>query len=100
MDAQAQADAAAAAAAAAALALANTAANQGGQPVFALTPALVTQQFLNYALTTDTKLYYKSIAPLTEKFDLTSANMRGFLQAFSDKATDSNWQMAKYLNAS
>ena len=35
----------------------------GGVPVFALTPALMNQQFLNYALTNNIKLYYKNIAP-------------------------------------
>lgn len=60
---------------------------------FALTPALISQQYLNYSLTADVKLYYKAIAPLSVKFDLTPANMRGFLQALYDKATDSNWLM-------
>lgn len=60
---------------------------------FALTPALVSQQYLDYSLTADVKLYYKAIAPLSVKFDLTPANMRGFLQALYDKATDNNWLM-------
>ena len=60
---------------------------------FALTPALVSQQYLDYTLTNDIKLYYKSIAPLSTKFDLSPANMRGFIKAFFDKASDANWLM-------
>lgn len=53
----------------------------------------MSQQFLNYSLTTDIKLYYKAIASLSQKFDLMPANMRGFIQALSDKARNLNWQM-------
>jgi uncharacterized coiled-coil protein SlyX len=51
------------------------------------------QNYLNYTLTNDIKLYYKAVAPLSTKFDLSPAGMRGFLQAFFDKASDVNWLM-------
>ena len=61
------------------------------QNQFALTPALLNAGFLNFAIQSDVKLYYKAIAPLTNKFDLQPANMRGFIQAMTDKASDVNW---------
>jgi hypothetical protein len=62
-------------------------------PPFALTPALMSDAFLNYTLTNDIKLYYKAIKGLTNKFDLAPANMRKFLQDVFNKAQDVNWLM-------
>jgi hypothetical protein len=62
-------------------------------PPFALTPALISDAFLNYTLTNDIKLYYKAIKGLTNKFDLAPANIRKFLQDVFNKAQDVNWLM-------
>ena len=62
-----------------------------GAAQFALTPAQLNAGFLNFALQSDVKLYYKAVAPLTNKFDLQPAKMRGFIQAMLDKASDVNW---------
>ena len=61
--------------------------------VFALAPALLSNQPLNYNVPADSKLYYKAISPLEPKFDLSASKIRGFLQAFYDKAIQVNWQM-------
>ena len=60
---------------------------------FALTPALVTNNYLDYSQTADAKLYYKAIAPIATPFDLSSANMKDFLEAVLDKAVLVNWVM-------
>ena len=88
---QAQANANAAAAALAAAAAVPAAGPVQGPALFALTPALANPGYLDYTNTSHVRLYNKAIAPLTEKFDLTSTNLRGFIQAFSDKAHDMNW---------
>jgi hypothetical protein len=58
-----------------------------------LTPALISDAFLNYTLTNDIKLYYKAIKGLTNKFNLAPGNMRKFLQDVFNKAQDVNWLM-------
>ena len=53
---------------------------------FALTPALITNNYLDYSQTADAKLYYKAIAPIATPFHLSSANIKDFLEAVLDKA--------------
>ena len=77
--------------AAAAMAAAAAAGPPQGPAPFALTPAQANPGYLDYSTTNHVKLYYKAIAPLTEKFDLAPANLRGFIQAFADKAIEMNW---------
>jgi hypothetical protein len=59
---------------------------------FARTPALLSNQALDYSIPANAKLYYKAIMPLETKFDLTQANMKDFLEAFKSRATLMNWQ--------
>ena len=74
----------------AALAAAAAAGPPQGPALFALTLALSNPGYLNYTVKIHVKLYYKAITPLTDKFDLTPANMHGFIQAFSGKANNMN----------
>ena len=53
----------------------------------------MSDQPLNYNDTADAKLYYKAVAAIEPKFDLSASKIRGFLQAFYDKAIQVNWQM-------
>jgi hypothetical protein len=59
---------------------------------FARTPALLSNQALDYSIPANAKLYCKAIMPLEKKFDLTQANMKDFLEAFTSRATLMNWQ--------
>jgi hypothetical protein len=61
--------------------------------VFALSPGLAKNQFLDYTENADIKLYNKSIEPMDDKFDLSGEKTQAFLQSFRDRATYSNWQM-------
>ena len=60
---------------------------------FALSPARVSDLLLDYTRTADVKQYYKSVSPLDPKFDLSPGGMLGFLQAFRDRARESNWYL-------
>lgn len=58
---------------------------------FALTPARIRDQLLDYNKTSDVKLFYKAVEPLENKFDLSPENLRAFLKAVLDRAKLVNW---------
>lgn len=60
--------------------------------MFAFSPARLQNRLLDYNSSSDVKLYYKAVLPLEEKFDLSSDKIRGFLEAFYDRAKNVNWQ--------
>jgi hypothetical protein len=74
-------------------------AGAGGPPpqpqpvVFVLSPARASNVVLDYTTTGDIKQYYKPVAGLELKFDLSSSGMLGFVWAFQDRARIANWQM-------
>ena len=66
--------------------------------LFAFSPARLQNRLLDYNSTADVKLYYKAVLPLEEKFDLSSEKIRGFLEAFYDRAKNVNWQDTLIIN--
>ena len=60
---------------------------------FALTPALYSNNFLDFANAADIKLFNKSVMPLETKFDLSAGKMKDFLDSILDKSIVSNWIM-------
>lgn len=63
-----------------------------GNPVqFAFSPARLNNDLLDFTVISDSKLHYKAILPLEDKFDLSSEKIRGFLSAFNDRARHVNW---------
>jgi hypothetical protein len=62
------------------------------QGIFALTPAKVSNDWLDYSDTAVSKQFYKAVAPLSPKFDLSSGAMLGFIQALSNRARAANWE--------
>jgi hypothetical protein len=61
------------------------------QPVvFALSPARASNVLLDNTTPGDIKQYYKSVAGLEPKFDLSSSGMLGFVCAFQDRARIAN----------
>ena len=60
-------------------------------PVFALSPARVTADPINYTTNTGAKIYAEDIAPLPQKFDLTTGKLTSYgLQGHSRRATCSS----------
>jgi hypothetical protein len=60
---------------------------------YLLSPARVSNVLLDYTTPGDIKQYYKLVAGLKPKFDLSSSGMLGFVCAFQDRARIANWQM-------
>jgi hypothetical protein len=58
---------------------------------YALAPALASDEYLVWAIPANAKLYYKAIAPLATKFNLSAIKMKDFLESLFDKAMDMNW---------
>jgi hypothetical protein len=70
------------------------------QPVvFALSPARASNVLLDYTTPGDIKQYYKLVAGLEPKFNLSSSGMLGFVRAFQDRARNANWQMTLSFQA-
>jgi hypothetical protein len=65
---------------------------------YALAPALASDQYLVWTETANVKLYYKAIAPLATKFDLSQEKMKDFLESLFDKAKDINWDTTLMIN--
>ena len=61
-------------------------------PVFALTPAHVTQnRILNYTQKQDCEIYKTGMTPLTDKFEGEPTKLAKWLEQVGDKAHEMNW---------
>lgn len=66
--------------------------NQQGQQVrFALSPAAINNEIIDYSTAEGMKLYNKAIAPLSMTFGLEAAKLNAFIQLFRARADSSNW---------
>ena len=62
-----------------------------GPPPFALHPALVNNQVLDYSTTTGNKLYNKATAPLPDEGNLTGETIQVFLTQLGGRAVTMGW---------
>ena len=58
---------------------------------FALSPASIDNEIIDYSSSEGMKLYSKAIAPLSIPFGLEAAKLNSFLQLFRARADSSNW---------
>ena len=58
---------------------------------FALSPALIDNNIIDYATTAGQKLYNKAIAPLSIPYDGTEADLHVFLSLLADKTLKEGW---------
>ena len=65
--------------------------NSGGAANFALSPGLVSNQFINYATVEGQKLFKAATKPLKVTFDCAPANLQVFLGQIQDKARIYGW---------
>ena len=63
---------------------------QGGQP-FALTPAMVNNNPLDFTQVQAIKLFYKATQALEIVYDLSTDKLKLFLESFKQRAIESNW---------
>jgi hypothetical protein len=63
-----------------------------GPVVFALTPALASNDLINYSTGEGIKLYGKAIAPLDTLYNGDSASLRLFLSKVQQRANQSGWK--------
>jgi hypothetical protein len=70
-------------------------AGAGGQPaqlpIFALSPALVSNAVLDYTDVGSIKLYYRAVEPMENLFDVEPAGLKMFLENVRKKAVSFNW---------
>ena len=62
-----------------------------GAVPFALTPALISNEPLNYTVQQDIKLYHKAVALLEVTFNVEAGTLKLFLENFRQRAVASNW---------
>jgi hypothetical protein len=58
---------------------------------FALAPALVSNDIIDYSTPTGQKLYNRAVLPLTPAFDTQPANLKGFLERVYARAMSTGW---------
>ena len=61
------------------------------QPRFALHPATISEEVLDYSTTEGIKIYKANTAALPIKFDLTTGKLRLFLETLRTRATTAGW---------
>lgn len=76
---------------------------QGANPAqpnipFALTPALINNDILDYSDPATIKQYHKAIQPMTPEFDMDPRNLRMFLENLRRRAVSSNWMPTLTIN--
>jgi hypothetical protein len=59
--------------------------------VFALSPARVSADPIDYATNTGAKIYAAAITPLPQKYDLTTGKLKSFIALLADKANGQGW---------
>ena len=60
-------------------------------PIFALTPSLAVQGYLDYTNSSHIKLYKTATDPFVQDFDVNQEGLKLFLENFKQRAFVSNW---------